>query len=147
MAELLGFLGACSAFIKARVVKICESSPGLFATSRYVFAARTPERLLRGTQRGFTLVELIVASMLSITMVSSPIMSETQRVKWTTYDLYVTLDSARSAAIKQNAVATVTPRDGSYSKGYTIKVGDLVLGTQRGISRVTIKASGEEIVS
>jgi Tfp pilus assembly protein FimT len=95
-------------------------------------------------------MEVMVATSITgvLSMMMGPslmILIEAQRVKTATFELYVALETARNAAIKRNVVATVMPHDGSYSKGYAVKVGDLVLATQLGNSKVTIKASGEEI--
>ena len=105
-----------------------------------------PGRTGRRGEQGFTLTELMttlgIVAILSIIAVPSLIsMIEVQRVKTATFDLYAAMSYARSEAIKRNAVVTIAPYGGSFTKGYDLTVGGSTLRSQAGSPTVAITAS------
>jgi type IV fimbrial biogenesis protein FimT len=118
---------------------------------RLLGAARhTPDRHfnLRSRLRraaGFTTTELMVA--LAIVVVLAAIgtpsllgIIASQRVKTATFDLYASLNLARSEAIKRNAVVTITPRGGDFANGYDLQVGGITLKSESPLTSVAIVA-------
>ncbi len=75
---------------------------------------------------GFTLIELLVTlAVLGIVMtLAAPSLSDfvkSNRLKTTAFDLLVSLNYARSEAIKRNADATVTPAVSGWSGGWSVQ--------------------------
>ena len=81
-----------------------------------------------GSERGFTLVELmvVIALIALISSTAAPGLSafaSGQRAKAMTLDLSSDLLYARSEALKRNAVVTITPRSGLWSSGWAVSTG------------------------
>lgn len=75
---------------------------------------------------GFTLIELLIAiTVLGVLMtMAAPSFFELvnrNRLKSAAFDLVVSLNYARSEAIKRNADATVTPALGGWSSGWSVQ--------------------------
>lgn len=75
---------------------------------------------------GFTLIELLVTlTVLGIVMtLAAPSFADfvkSNRLKTTAFDLVVSLNYARSEAIKRNADATVTPAASGWSSGWSVQ--------------------------
>ncbi|MDP2694656.1 MAG: GspH/FimT family pseudopilin [Gallionella sp.] len=83
-------------------------------------------RSLRPTGSGFTLVEfMVVVAVLgilaSIALPSFQSLTQSQRVKNASFELFSSLGLARSEAIKRNGNVTLTPTDAAdWGKGWTI---------------------------
>ncbi|MFZ3221455.1 MAG: GspH/FimT family pseudopilin [Rhodoferax sp.] len=100
---------------------------------------------MRHSQRGFTLIELMVvvvmvAILLSVGLPSFSNFIVGQRVKTAAFDLASTLLLARSEAIKRNADVTVAPKvaaDG-WVGGWTVAVGTTTLSEQAAYGGITI---------
>jgi len=81
---------------------------------------------LRPTGSGFTLVEfMVVVAVLgilaSIALPSFQSLTQSQRVKNASFELFSSLGLARSEAIKRNGNVTLTPTDAAdWGKGWTI---------------------------
>lgn len=81
-----------------------------------------------GTGCGFTLIELLVTvAVLGIVMtLAAPSMVDlinSNRLKSAAFDLVVSLNYARSEAIKRNTDATLTPAGGGWSSGWSVQAG------------------------
>jgi type IV fimbrial biogenesis protein FimT len=77
---------------------------------------------------GFTLIELVITiAVLGIVMtIAAPSFVDlisSNRLKSAAFDLVVSLNYARSEAIKRNADATVTPAAGGWSGGWSVQAG------------------------
>jgi type IV fimbrial biogenesis protein FimT len=77
---------------------------------------------------GFTLIELLITlAVLGIVMtMAAPSFVDfinSNRLKSAAFDLVVSLNYARSEAIKRNADATVTPAGGGWSGGWSVQAG------------------------
>jgi type IV fimbrial biogenesis protein FimT len=87
-------------------------------------------------QRGFTLIEAIVALTILVVLAgmgasSFAWLNQTTRIRAAAFDLVADLDFARSEAIKRNADIVVTPIGGSWNNGWTVALGGTTL-RQRG---------------
>lgn len=80
----------------------------------------------RRPMSGFTITEVLVVVVIVaiLAAVAGPdmiTMVRTQRVKTATFDLFSSLNVARSEAIKRNVLVTMTPTDGgNWAKGWRI---------------------------
>jgi len=77
---------------------------------------------------GFTLIELLVTvAVLGVVMtMAAPSfvdLIKSNRLKSAAFDLAVSLNYARSEAIKRNTDATVTPAAGGWSSGWSVQAG------------------------
>jgi type IV fimbrial biogenesis protein FimT len=95
---------------------------------------------------GFTILELMVAVAIVgiLAAVGTPSLISviaTQRVKSATFDMYATLNIARSEAIKRNTVVTIAPRGGDFANGYDVQAGGVVLKSQPALTAVNIAAT------
>lgn len=82
----------------------------------------------KSASSGFTLIELFIAiAVLGIVMtMAAPSFVDlisSNRLKSAAFDLVVSLNYARSEAIKRNADATVTPAAGGWNSGWSVQAG------------------------
>ena len=83
---------------------------------------------MRASCRAFTLIELMIALavltiLLSIVGPSFGDFIRSNRLKTAAFDLVVSLNYARSEAIKRNNDATVTPAGGAWNAGWLVQAG------------------------
>ena len=79
----------------------------------------------RESLRGFTLVEMmvvigIVAILAAIAAPNMGAMIKRQRIKTAAFDVFASLNFARSEAIKRNTTVTLTPVASDWAKGWQI---------------------------
>ena len=80
---------------------------------------------IRRSASGFTTTEIVIviAIVAILAALAGPEMAQMvrrQRVKTATFDLFSSLNLARSEAIKRNLVITMAPVEGDWSKGWRI---------------------------
>ena len=115
------------------------------ANGRYV-ARRSGRASPQAAPAGFTLVELVTAlavlGLLSIAAI--PMFRElaaSQRVQTAASDLQTSLLRARSEAIKQNTVVTMTPV-GTWMGGWVISAGGTAIDKRAPAPRISITGPG-----
>jgi type IV fimbrial biogenesis protein FimT len=101
------------------------------------------ERAMRTHQSGFTLIELMLVTVIAAVMLGIGIPSfreftASQAVKNTSFDLAAALLLARSEAIKRNTPVTITMSGADWSGGWTVTSGGTTLSTKDAASKVTI---------
>jgi type IV fimbrial biogenesis protein FimT len=74
---------------------------------------------------GFTMIEMltVVAILAILAAVAGPNMANmirTQRIKTASFDIFSSLNFARSEAIKRNVSVTIAPVSGSWTNGWTV---------------------------
>jgi prepilin-type N-terminal cleavage/methylation domain-containing protein len=82
-----------------------------------------------GSQRGFTLIELMVTMAVLVILITIGVPSfndlvQNQRVKTAVSELHSSLIFARSEAIKRNAEVTITRNGASWSNGWNVQTSD-----------------------
>jgi type IV fimbrial biogenesis protein FimT len=87
--------------------------------------------------RGFTLAEvLVVLTILGVlAAIAAPNMINmvrTQRIKTASFDVFSSLNMARSEAIKRNRQVTVSPVGGDWAKGWQVTDANGVIKDQAG---------------
>lgn len=102
-------------------------------------------------QQGFTLAEmLVVVAVLGIlAAIAAPNLADMvrkQRIKTASFDVFSTLNLARSEAIKRNRSVTVRPTSSDWSRGWQIadSAGN-VIKEQPGWSDLTLSGPGQII--
>lgn len=94
---------------------------------------------------GFTVVELLIAMvvMAIFAALAAPALTPmvaAQQVRTASTDLHAALQTARSEALTRNVAITVTPADGDWARGWTIKDDEgTVLRSQSGYPRVAVR--------
>jgi type IV fimbrial biogenesis protein FimT len=100
--------------------------------------------MVRRSTRGFTLVELLMVTVVFVILLSVGIPSFTnfirnQRVKTASFDLFSTLVYARSEAITRNASVTVAPIGGAWASGWRVTdSGGTLLREEQALSNMTM---------
>lgn len=92
---------------------------------------------------GFTLLELlvtlaIVAIIASLAAPAFQNMIATQRVRSAANDLVVTLNFARSEAVKRRATVLVTPAGATYAKGWDVELAGADIRKHEAVPSLTI---------
>lgn len=100
---------------------------------------------------GFSLVELVVAiSIVSIlaamAMPSFKQLIENQRVKSASFELYASLLSARSEALKRNGNVTINAISGTWENGWQITAGGTVIKDHPALNKIVISNAPSSIV-
>lgn len=98
------------------------------------------------SQRGFTLIELIVvlaiaAIMLGLGVPAFRDFMDGQRVKNTAFDFAAALLLARSEAVKRNAAVTMDQAAGGWQNGWTVSAGGTTLSVKEAPAGVTVTAN------
>lgn len=107
---------------------------------------------LRATESGFTLTELllvvIIAGILAtIAIPSFQSLAQSQRAKNASFELFASLNLARSEAIKRNADVTVTPVAGNWQDGWDITASGVpAIRTQKAIKGIVITGGPASVV-
>ena len=103
----------------------------------------------RRPSSGFTLTELLIVVAIlgilaSIALPSFQSLTQSQRVKNASFELFSSLSLARSEAIKRNGEVTVAPLvAGDWGQGWTItSADDELIKSQAGLKGVSITATG-----
>jgi type IV fimbrial biogenesis protein FimT len=107
-----------------------------------------------GSQRGFTLIELMVTMAVLVILITIGVPSfndlvQNQRVKTAVSELHSSLIFARSEAIKRNAEVTITRNGASWSNGWNVQTSDatpVTLKTQPAFDNISFTASSSENV-
>lgn len=97
----------------------------------------------KATQRGFTVIELLVVLVLMGIMMglAVPAFREfiaAQRVKNTAFDFAAALLLARSEAVKRNTEVAVQQSGGDWQNGWAVSAGGATLSTKEAPQSVTI---------
>ena len=100
------------------------------------------------SMRGFTLAEvLIVLTILGVlAAIAAPNMINmvrTQRIKTASFDVFSSLNMARSEAIKRNRQVIVTPTGGNWAKGWQVTDANGVIKDQAGWDDLTLTGPDE----
>lgn len=94
------------------------------------------------------MVVLIIAGILAtIAVPSFQSLIESQRAKNASFELYASLNLARSEAIKRNADVTVTPVSGSWQNGWSISASGVPsIGSQQALKGIVISGAPASVV-
>lgn len=101
--------------------------------------------------RGFTTTEMmivvgIVALIAAIAAPNMAAMVRTQRLKTATFDVFSSLNLARSESIKRNLRVTITPNAGSWKQGWRITdVNGNVLKEQGSFDDINVTGPGSVV--
>ena len=105
---------------------------------------------MRRSNRGFTLIELIVALFVAAVVLGVAIPSyknftETQKVKTASQALLSTVMLARAEAIKRNGDVVVSPIDGDWGKGWTVSFGGKELRRHDSLNGISVDSDDAAI--
>lgn len=101
----------------------------------------------RQASHGFTLVELLVVMAIAaiLAAMAGPAFTEMiarQRTKAAATDLYLSMNKARSEAIKRNANITINPVGGNWQAGWQVTdTGGVALENHGAVTNLTITGS------
>ena len=104
------------------------------------------------TQRGFTLIELMVVVTIAAVLLGLGIPSfrefmAGQQVKNTAFDFAASLLLARSEAVKRNGAVSVIHGGAAWSEGWTVDAGGATLSTKEAVPGVAITANPDPTAS
>ena len=99
-------------------------------------------------QHGFTLAEVlvVVAVVALLAAIAAPNLSDMvrkQRLKTASFDVFSSLNLARSEAIKRNRQVTMRPNGGDWSRGWAVMEGTNVIKEQQGWDDLVMAGPGQ----
>lgn len=102
-------------------------------------------------KQGFTLVELItviaiVAILAAVAIPSFRDIINSQRIKNASFELFASLMTARSEAIKRNANVTITAASGGWEDGWQISAGGTVIKDHAPLNQVVVSNAPTSLV-
>lgn len=106
------------------------------------------KRTLRSRMAGFTAAEMmiVVAIVAILAAIAAPNMGEmvrSQRVRTAAFDIYASLNLARSEAVKRNQTVRVRPTNGNWSEGWSVEdMNGNVYKRQEAFTALTVAGPG-----
>lgn len=103
------------------------------------------------TNRGFTLIELMITLAIFVILITVAVPSfrefvQAQRVKTASFDLFAAITYARSEALKRNGDVTLSAASGGWANGWTVSAGSSTLRTQPALgTSVTVTSSATSL--